>query len=560
MRFEQPPRPPQPPTEDGNDHNDDEGTDPLLDVWFTDNDTDPLSDPWFTAPETPHSPETILEQLRKLVEVNRTVAVAFTAATVIATACSSRLFETQPNADATDNNPAIGSSVEKNANTRLLLPDQIEISQEKNDLVIMLGGERSIRITDWTHRELWDRELTPETGNPTFAWHRDVLEHQYTDSFNLAAPAVGIDPIFMQADEYPSFATIYGNMEIGNYEVVTPALVDSWLTAAKTELHKNFNKESDLYKLTAAEWMYVLQAPTKLLKYDKRLASVFPEYDANFTSGHWHKNIQELMSDGIGVCRDNERLMVTSYIIANQLFDLADNGLLYLPMINIVDAKHTRGAFYLSINPVDMVMVGVDTTYGGGNIQNSFTAALEGDVAIWHSQQYNKDLGFSPYAQITGLELFQEYSDATDMDISPVAQAILRREKREAQIKAYEAERSLGKKTKLIEEIHNNLFAELGEDSLLGEFPLNLPSRLVHMYDQLIYIATEWDSLKGKDRGHEATAKSEFADYLSRNGVDAEAVRKLTHQIDRLPTNEREARLEKIQEILEKHTSSIKAQ
>jgi hypothetical protein len=146
------------------------------------------------------------------------------------------------------------------------------------------------------------------------------------------------------------------------------------------------------------------------------------------------------------------------------------------------------------------------------------------------------------------------------MDISPVAQAILKREKRQAQIKAYAAERNIGKKTQLIEEIYNNLFTELAEDSLLGEFPLNLPSRLVKMYDDLIYIATEWDSLKGKDRGHEAIAKSEFADYLSRNGLDAEAVRKLTHQIDRLPAKEREARLEKIQEILEEHTTAKAAQ
>lgn len=527
-----------------------------------DDGNDPFSHPWF-APEKPRSPATILEKLRELIEANRTVALTFTAAGLIATACSSRLFETQPNVDATDNNSAIGSSAQKEAATPLLLPDQIEISEEKDDLVIMFGGEEqySIRITDWTDRELRDTELTLETGNPTFAWHRNVLEKQYADSFNLAAPAVGIDPMFMKADEYPSFATSYGNMEIGNYEVVTTTLVDSWLTAANTELRKDFDEEADLSTLTAAEWMYVLQAPTKLLKYDKRLASIFPEYDANFTSGHWNKNIEELMNDGIGVCRDNERLMVTSYVVANKLFHLADNGLLYLPMVNIVDAKHTRGAFYLSINPVDMVVVGVDTTYGGGDIKNSFTAASKGEVAIWHSQQYDKDRHLSPQVMVEGLELYLEFNRAsTPMKITPVAEAILQREKRQAQIRAYQAEHNIGKKKQLIETIYNDLNTQISDGLSVAPFPLNLPSRLVIMYDQLIFLGIEWDRLNRGDQVHEAAAKSAFRNYLSLNGVDAEAVRKLTHQIDRLPTDERIERLEKIQEILGEHTSSIKAQ
>lgn len=513
-------------------------------------DADELNDPWFTNEHTPAQPETALEKLRKLLERHPLTAVAFTAATIVASACSSELFRTQPHVEE-------NSEVAKH--DPITLPNQIEISTENDDMVIMLGGEYSLRITDWDHREQWDQGLVPETGNPTFAWHRQVLETQYANSFDPAAPAVGIDPIFMEADAYPSFATSYGNMEIGNYEAVTTTLVDSWLTAAQKELHKNFDEESDLSTLTAAEWMYVLQAPTKLLKYDKRLASVFPEYDAKLTDAHWGKNIEELMNDTIGVCRDNERLMVTSYVIANQLFDLADNGLLYLPMVNIVDAKHTRGAFYLSINPVDMVVVGVDTTYGGGDIKNSLTAVSQGEVAIWHSQQYDKDRLFSPRAQLAGLELFLEYSDATEQSISPTAEAIIQREKLQAQLKIYERENNSTKKKQLIEDIYNSLFAQIAEDSLLGGLPLNLPSRLVVMYDQLIHIAKERDRLNGKEAVYEATAKSEFEDYLSRNGVNIEKIRTLTHQIDRLPTDEHQARLERIKEILEiveAHTSS----
>ena len=62
MPFEYPPKQPTP-AEDTDDSADDG--------------KDPFSHPWF-APEKPREPETVLEQLRSLVETNRRAATALT--------------------------------------------------------------------------------------------------------------------------------------------------------------------------------------------------------------------------------------------------------------------------------------------------------------------------------------------------------------------------------------------------------------------------------------------------------------------------------------------------
>ncbi len=518
-------------------------------------DDDDFTDPFFKDPQR----RTAIEHLRALATENRRAAMAFTAASLVASACATELFRTQPK----ETEPS-------DTRKHLTLVNQIEISEERNDMVIVLGGEHSIRISDWKYRDQWDTDLVPETGNPTFAWHRQVLEKQYADSFTaegkdmsgdpFEGKDMGGDPFYMPADIYPSFAANYGNMEIGDTQFVTNKFIELWLEAANYELGKNFDDQSDLSDLTAAEWMYVLQAPAMQITYDERLASIFPSYDEELASWHWKKNIRELLRFGTGVCRDNERLTVTSYMIANELFDLADNGLLYLPMVNIVDAKHTRGAFYLSINPVDMVVIGSDTTYGDGDIAKSFTAASQKDVAIWHSQQYDKDLSIAPKDQLIGFELFREYSAATHAKISPTTEAILSRQELQARIKLVGSSTNQRERKELVTKIYQDIFTQVSRDALVAPFPLNSPSRLVGLYDLLIKFAKEYDTLYETDGTNEVTAKIQFERYLADNGVDPEKARSLIHTIDRLPANERVERLQKIQKILDAHTSSREAQ
>ncbi len=493
---------------------------------------DNFSDPWFTADSEP-THRSAVDRLTHLLRDNPRAGSIVTLATIIAAACSSEMFQK-------------GSA---NSESQALTPmDHIEIIKEaEGDLRVLFNYDESMRITSWNNREEWDQELTPEMGNQTFAWHRHVFEKQYAPFTASPILQTETEPLLMKANEYPNFTSVYGNMEIGDIRHLTELFVEDWIDAAQV-LGKDIDSEHDLETLTAAEWMHVLQAPAIQLQYDKRLASIFPEYNEALTNAHFQKTIEQLVTEGVGVCRDNERINITSYVIADKMFHLADNGLLYLPATNIIDAKHTRGAFYLSQNPQEMIVVGVDTTFGDGNIEKALTVVSPTDEAIWHSQQYDKDIPLTPAARLESLKLFEQLQT----DLSPTTRAILEREELLAMKEAFEGTQVKAEKSVIAREKYNTLLSIVTRDAATATFPLNMPSRLVGLFDQLLSTSRELDKLEGNPGVYQATAQTMFADYLQKNGVDADKARAFVGQIDRLPHNEREEQLEIIRGILTK--------
>ncbi len=488
-----------------------------------------LNDPWFADAEPAH--RSAVDRLTGMLRENPRAGSIFTLATVIAAACSSELFRKD-------------TGTEQSATLTPL--ERIETTEEANgDIRVIFNYDQSLRITSWNSREEWDQQLAPEMGNQTFAWHRHIFEKQYAPFKPNPILKTEDEPLFMKAGDYPNFTTVYGNMDIGNIKHVTELFIEDWIDAARS-LGKDVETEHDLEQLTAADWMYVLQAPAVQLAYDKRLASIFPEYDKKLTSAHFNKTIEKLVVDGIGVCRDNERVNITSYAIADKLFHLADNGLLYLPATNIIDAKHTRGAFYLSQNPQEMIVVGVDTTFGDGNIETALTVVSPTDEAIWHSQQYDKDVPLTPAARLESLRLFEEMLP----DLLPTTRAILEREKLTAMKAAFEGAQTKAEKSVIAREKYNTLLSIVTRDAATATFPLNIPSRLVGLFDQLLSASHELDTLEGNPGAYQATAQTMFADYLHKNGVDADEARAFVGQIDKLPNDERAEQLKKIQTIL----------
>ncbi len=435
----------------------------------------------------------------------------------------------------------------------------LELTEEQGDVVITLNADTAIRISDYAGRAHWDAPLLGVDNhevehNVTFQMHERVMRDQYERSIRQEDHLYQADqhgplgttvkytsePSRMYPGEYPSYGDVYGNMALGATEddvlYAKNYLETSWLQAANAHFGEHYKTVQDLEALTAAQWMVVLQEPTSALTYDPTLTSLYPQYDAAKTQLHIQKTIAELLEASNGVCRDFERLNISSYVLADEEFHLAERGLLYIPQVNMSDAAHTEGIFMFAKSATETIVVGVNSTDATGDRLDSFIAVP--DTAAWYSQQYGKEFVDSPDHAI---EAYQGTLDILGADMNPTARAMLKREVVLANLRGAELADNQVDKKKYLESAFTGLQNQLIEEAALNTPTLDRPSRVVPMYDLLLATAAAYDEVDRSSAAglHTVAARSLFESYLQKHtGVELDAAREAVELIDRAGTQQ----------------------
>lgn len=443
----------------------------------------------------------------------------------------------------------------KSVDTSTIVP--LELTEDHGDVVITLNADHAIRISDYANRTQWDAAL-PEAGhhaveqNATYQLHAAIMHDQYQRSLNqvdtaYVADAQGplntttkytLEPSRMYPGEYPSYSDVYGNLSLGDAkadeEYTRNYIEGSWLISAQKHFGERYQTVQDLEQLTAAEWMVVLQEPATELTYDPSLTSLYPEYDAVKTEQHNKKTIAALIEASVGVCRDFERINITSYALADEMFDLSERGLLYMPQVNMSDAAHTEGMFLFAKSASETIVVGVNTTDSTADHLNNFIAIP--DTVAWYTQQYSKEFVDSPEHAITA---YQGLLEIVGGDMNPTARAMLTREVVLANLRAAEAADTKVTKKVYLEEAFRTLQSQLIEESAVTTATLDRPSRMVPLYDLLLATAKAYDEvdISTVNGLHTVAARTLFESYLQQHAkVDLESARGAIDMIDRSGT------------------------
>lgn len=372
----------------------------------------------------------------------------------------------------------------------------------------------------------------------------------------------------------PGFDLFYGNMDLGDKELLTTEITQRWRRyAADNGWDENLNA------LTAHQWMQLIQLAGSELEYDFRLGSSFEQYDPELAGSVQKQPIDQLLAGGIGVCRDKERLNVASYVIADELFNLSAKGLLYYPLSNISDAKHTRGMFLVATNESDSFAIGVDTT----NIVNNDITVVNGDTApldttAWYLQDSGTE--WLRTEQETSL-FYSTFLNDHESQLRPTTRAMIAREiaATEAQLgqMSYtqfkeKSEMSAARQaavhfTKAFQTIKHELDIERAGSTT---YYLDLPVRKVHMLDGLLVVGRAIDTLRPDIVTMNTNENSigpyygmgldTFAHYMADSNLSKEQIDEIRKSPESIQFNETETdkinqavqeRLRKLQETVE---------
>lgn len=368
------------------------------------------------------------------------------------------------------------------------------------------------------------------------------------------------------------FDTFYSNMEFGDEAALTEIITEQWQAYAEKQ-----GWGDDLSTLDTYQWMQLIQLPSSELQYDKRLGDSFPEYDEKLSELVKNETILELVQDGIGVCRDKERLNIASYIIADNQYNLAERGLLYYPMTNIADAKHTRGMFMVAVNDKDTIAVGVDTT----NIVNKDVAVAGGDTkAIDTSVWYMNDTGAEwMHSNEESSAVYSAFLDDYGNELSPTSRSIITREVVVAETSlarplltsldtATDRQLTIGEISRHLNKAFQMASHELQlEEHGSSSFYLNLPVRQIHMLDGLLVTGRILDSAQSTNGNEKATsnigayqgiALDMFAQYMVRTGITKEEVEVIRQSPESIQFNQTET--EKINTALQERLQKLQEQ
>lgn len=397
--------------------------------------------------------------------------------------------------------------------------------------------------------------------------HKNVLYPWQKTPFSLQ-PESGR----LQSGLNVGFDTFYSNMEFGDEAILAEIITKKWQDYAEQQ-----GWDDDLNALDTYQWMQLIQLPSSELQYDKRLGDAFPEYDQTLSETVKDKTILELVQGGIGVCRDKERLNIASYVIADNQYNLAERGLLYYPMTNIADAKHTRGMFMVGIDSKDMVAVGVDTT----NIPTDDLTVADGDTsAIDTSAWYMNDTGAEWMRSVEeSSTIYSAFLNEYGNELSPTSRSIIAREVMVAEISLArplllsldttdERQSVIGEISKHMDKAFQLASHELQlEEHGSSTYYLNLPVRQIHMLDGLLVTGRILDSVQqaksnktiASDIGvYQGIALDMFAQYMIRTEITKEEVEEIRKSPESIQFNQTET--EKINTALQERLQAIQEQ
>lgn len=379
-----------------------------------------------------------------------------------------------------------------------------------------LNTGATLNVEDYAQPEEWNRNLQDIAGaqsvkqNDVYQYHVNIAREQY--DLALTPPeaitmkygtkdgvltAQGIPEVQgslltgfaheaarLPSGLYSDLRSWYGNMELGDQATVEQQLLAEWKTIAAQE------GWGPLEDLDAYQWMQIIQERGAQLAYDPSLVAIYPEYDPEATEKSQNLTISELMAANRGVCRDVERLNVTSYMLADRQFDLADRGLLYMPVLNSADAKHTRGMFLLAADEDHTVVVGVDTTNADGLTWRRAGDASPQDVTAWYGQGLGKEWLSPEGAKDFYTALLLNYTE----DLSPTPRAIAQRELLAADLQLAADALSRKKpeeKRRIINTAFWNLKNQIDAERMQEVFPLTIADRQSRLCQILLFLAVE---------------------------------------------------------------------
>ncbi len=488
------------------------------------------------------------------------------------------------------------SSEQASTNTDLTL----EYSTSSHSIEIGLPDEHRIIIMDYNQADgaAWNIALPEIVGdeadsvletNSAYGFHAakffervnvsGIESHLITNNREKALFPWQKTPFSLQPESgrlqsglNVGFDTFYNNMEFGDEAILAEILTEKWQDYAEQQ-----GWGDDLNALDTYQWMQLIQLPSSELKYDKRLGDAFPEYDQALSEAVKDRTILELVQGGIGVCRDKERLNIASYVIADNNYNLAERGLLYYPMTNIADAKHTRGMFMVGIDSKDIVAVGVDTT----NIPTEDLTITGGDTsAIDTSAWYMNDTG-AEWIRSTeeSSTIYSAFLNEYGNELSPTSRAIIAREVMVAEISlarplllsldtSDDRQSLIGEISKHLDKAFQLASHELQlEEHGSSTFYLDLPVRQIHMLDGLLVTGRILDSAQ-QIKGNETTtsgigvyqgiALDMFAQYMIRTEITKDEVEKIRKSPESIQFNQTET--EKINTALQERLQAIQEQ
>lgn len=456
-------------------------------------------------------------------------------------------------------------------------PLEVQFSTEQGFAEMHLPGNQIITVMDYNAAEgaIWNIPLDESRAlqsnnssvqeNSAYQYHvRKFYERVHLSDTDIKTYMVsGKRSVFsriiesgrMDSGLNAGFEVFYGNMDLGDTPELERVLVEKWKAHAESE-----GWDSNFDDLTSHQWMQLIQLAGSEITYDQRLGNAFPSFDANLTAEVKDRTIEELIDGGVGVCRDKERLNIASYVIADQLYDLSNRGLLYYPMTNISDAKHTRGMFLVVVDSLHTASVGVDTT----NLIDGDVAISGGDTSpIDTTGWYLQDTGSEWMRSLDETSSFyEEFLSQYGSELAPTTRAMVSRELAvtESQIaleyytefekteKMHLVRESVTHLTKAFQTIKHELELERYGSST---YYLNLPVRQIHLLDGLLVSGRGIDTLQpditlsANDTAdtigpYYGMALTMYAEYMDSTGLTKEEIEAIRNSPESIQFNQQE--------------------
>lgn len=424
------------------------------------------------------------------------------------------------------------------------------------------AGETSITVRDYNQPEQWNMPL-PNTANvahvdnnAVYQYHAQIVSEQYERSVRGAPyqpkgePTIvyaqhgDIEPGRMTAGDYPSYSDLYGSMQVEHPDEIRSELINRWQKTITEEGWGDFDQ------LDAHQWMQLIQQAGSELQYDFRIASFFPQFDPDLTKEQGARSIDQLLHDGTGVCRDVERLNVTSYHVADETFDLKNRGLLYMTLANSTDAGHARGSFLLATSERTMTAVGIDATNSGGVTEITGGEHTPAEVGAWFTQNVGKEW-LDPIATESFYDnLLSEYGKT----MQPAAKAIAQRELLAARLQLAEAAEASGNEQSA-KVLYQTMFTSL-DQQIFSEAVVTAPTkhkfqRLESLSTLLLRLATLCDQ-GTKQTVYRDKALKRLAEQVKASGLHPEVTNRIISGNDMMTSEEQKTARLALQMLLAK--------
>ncbi len=472
---------------------------------------------------------------------------------------------------------------------------QFNFAATESAIELTLDSGHTVKVFDYDEKELWNQDLPEYSGleigvaqsNELYQFYLHAFRSQYYDSVphveadpgdRIVGDSVAdtsilelnkyqYEPAFMDKFEYPSFSAWYGNMEFGDRETVEQRFIEDW---------KDMSRENgwgdDLRELDVYQWTVLFQNESDdLIEYDDSLTSLYGNHNEERSYEMWNASISEVIKDGGGVCRDYVRISIAQYVLADELYDLGDRGLLLYPMIQYADAKHTVEAFMIATSPDDIHVVGTDSTnqqdvvpalqeyYGTDRL--SVAQGDAEDVAVWFTQQFSKDW-MDPQQQSA---FYRWMMDGYREQLPPTLQGVSNRGYITAEVRLASAAIDEGQDMNTVMRHYRNAFEALNtqldiEDTYSDNDLIHKPSRRVPQLYLSLRLAHGIDQAAGSSVNR-TRALRRIAEYSADNpDVDMDLAMKMLHTLrfhnpDEQASTEESVReyLQALQEIVDRY-------